>query len=397
MSHQAFIEYIRALKTLYEVGSKRTKTELLTQAVALSKKDRKTLIRYLNRKLIAGDGRSIKDGRGRPTEYDPGLLLPHIKRLWIAMERIGAARMKAALKDWLPFYQHPEFTAEIAMKLELMSKGTLERMVAILRQQDKANKGLPTTTSALRAMKNNIPINTLDAKIERPGFTQSDTVAHCGNTTAGQYLNTLTLTDIASTWTENRALPSKKGLHVRDAFIDVRKTLPFELLAVNTDSGSEFLNNHIVDFMSGWYHQKPITFTRSRPYKKNDNAYVEQKNYTHVRQLFGYERFEDTKLVELMNEIYTQYWNPLHNFFLPTQKLIEKSRVGAKLIKKYDAPQTPYDRLMNSKHLSKEQKDKLQATKQSLNPFSLAQGLEAKLKIFFQRHKQSKPIIEEAA
>lgn len=397
MSHQAFIEYIRAFKTLYEGAPKQKKSELLDQAEQLTRKDRKTVIRYLGRKLNESDLRSTQDGRGRPIEYDPEVLLPHVKRLWIAMERIGSHRMKVALKDWLPFYEHEDFTDEIAIKLELMSKGTLERMVASLRKLDQVNKGLPTTTSALRAMKNRIPINTLDSKIDRPGFTQADTVAHCGMSAAGKFLSTLTLTDIASTWTENRAIAGKTGIKVRDSFIDLRKSLPFELLAINTDSGSEFLNNHVIHFMDSWYHKKQITFTRSRPYHKNDNAYVEQKNYTHVRQLFGYERLEEEGLVELMNEIYVHYWNPLHNFFLPTQKLKEKTREGAKPIKKFDEPRTPYARLLESKHLSQERKDKLLATRQALNPFALAKGLEERLKIFYQLQKQYKMNQREAA
>lgn len=167
----------------------------------------------------------------------------------------------------------------------------------------------------------------MDSKIDRPGFTRADTVAHCGMSAAGKFLSTLTLTHIASTWTENRAIAGKTGIKVRDSFIDLRKSLPFELLAINTDSGSEFLNNHVIHFMDSWYHKKQITFTRSRPYHQNDNAYVEQKNYTSLRQLFGYkERLEEEGLVELMNEIYVHYWNPLHNFFLPTQKLKEKTR-----------------------------------------------------------------------
>ena len=146
----------------------------------------------------------------------------------------------------------------------------------------------------------------------------------------------------------------------------------------------------MIEFMSSGYRQKPITFTRSRPYKKNDNAYVEQKNYTHVRQLFGYERIEDPGLMEIMNEIYREYWNPLHNFFLPSQKLIEKNRVGSKIVKKFDLPQTPYDRLMNSNHLNEEEKEALRIRKQKLNPILMAQELEKKLKTFFYLLKQSK-------
>lgn len=278
MSHQAFLEYIKAVGTTYVGATKGKKTQILSHAKEVTGKDRKTLIRYLSRKSLDLEQRRGFDGRGRPREYDPAILLPHIKALWILMERISPERMKVGLKDWLPAYEHPDFTPMIRMQLELISIGTLGRMISALRRQDVANKGLSTTSSGLRSMKNCIPINTLDYKVERPGFTQADTVSHCGSSAAGPFLSTVTLTDIVSTWTENRVIPSKKGIEVRSAFIDIKKSLPFPLLAINTDSGSEFLNNPVIHFMTTCYAKKPITFTRSRPYRKNDNAYVEQKN-----------------------------------------------------------------------------------------------------------------------
>ena len=239
-------------------------------------------------------------------------------------------------------------------------------------------------------MKNKIPLNTFDQKIDRPGFMQSDTVAHCGTSTDGQYVNSITFTDIDSTWTENRAIFSKKAEGVRKRFSELNQTLPFELLAVNVDNGSEFLNTAVFNFMNPGNDQKKIIFTRSRAYKKNDNCYVEQKNYTHVRELFGYERMEDPALAEFMNEIYRDYWNPLQNFFIPTFKLVSKTRVGARIVKKYDLPKTPYDRLLLSKHLSDAQKENLKKMKKNLNPFLLKTEMEAKLKTFFELLRKSK-------
>ena len=142
--------------------------------------------------------------------------------------------------------------------------------------------------------------------------------------------------------------------------------------------------------MRGEHGRKPITFTRSRPYKKNDNCYVEQKNFTHVRELFGYERMEDPELVKLMNEIYRDFWNPLQNFFIPTFKLESKTRVGARIVKKYGRPKTPYDRLMNSEHVSVERKERLKNMKKKLNPFQLKTEMESRLKIFFELLRKSK-------
>jgi hypothetical protein len=382
-------EYLTAIVDRYKKLDRKGKTALLNEATQVTRLSRKHLIRLLKqpKEILAQ-----KKASGRKAKYSRELLLPHIRALWIQMERISGRRMKAAYADWLPFYKHPEFTPQIRLLLERMSAATLERFLRQIRAGLKAQNGLsvtPTGGSPSRYMKNRVPLNTFDSKIERPGFCQADTVGHCGTTTAGQYVNTITLTDVDSTWTENRAVFSKKALDVRRQFSDWDRTLPFELLAVNVDNGSEFLNNEMVNFMRRENGKKPITFTRSRAYKKNDNCYVEQKNYTHVRELFGYERIEDSALVAPMDEIYKTCWNPLQNFFLPTFKLKEKVRIGARIVKKFDAPKTPYDRLMQSEHLSEERKEKLRLMKKGLNPFELKAELEKKLEAFFEELRKS--------
>jgi hypothetical protein len=390
MSYQAIKEYLVAIVERYGKANKSGKSKMLTEAVAVTKLSRKHLIRVLK---LPKEAIEKKKASGRKKKYDPEKLNPHIEFLWIQMERISARRMKAGLVDWLPFYDEPSFTPQISLWLDQMSAATLERFLRAIRASLAASHGLSTTPVGgppSRYMKNKIPLNTFDAKIDRPGFMQSDTVAHCGTSTAGQYVNTITLTDIDSTWTENRAIFSKKAHEVRKRFAELDQALPFELLAVNVDNGSEFLNTPVLQFMRGENGKKPITFTRSRPYKKNDNCYVEQKNFTHVRELFGYERMEDENLVELMNEIYRDYWNPLQNFFIPTFKLESKIRIGARIVKKFGRPKTPYDRLMQSEHLSEERKERLEIMKKKLNPFRLKTEMEAKLKTFFEQLRKSK-------
>ena len=389
MSYQAIKEYLVAIVSRYKKLDRKGKTALLNEATQVTKLSRKHLIRLLKQpeEVLAK-----KKSSGRRPKYPPELLLPHLKFLWIQMERISGRRMKAAYVDWLPFYKHPEFTPQLRRLVEQMSASTLERLLRKLRRDDRAGKGLSLTPEGCpsRYMKNKIPLNTFDAKIDRPGFFQADTVGHCGTSTAGQFLYSITLTDIDSTWTENRAIFSKKAIGVRRQFADFDQSIPFEILAVNVDNGSEFINNHMINFMRRESGKKPITFTRSREYKKNDNCYVEQKNFTHVRELFGYDRMEDPRLVILMNEIYKTCWNPLQNFFIPTFKLKEKIRIGARIVKKFDAPQTPYDRLMKSNHLSDERKEALMKTKAKLNPLDLKVHLEEKLKIFFDELRKSK-------
>jgi hypothetical protein len=395
LSNQGLLEYIVALAKIYGEEKKARKGQLLRDAQAITGRSERTLLRYLGQDIKGledriAQGKPIAPGRGRPPKYQLQALLPFIKALWILMERICSSRMHEGLKEWLVYYEHPDLTDHLRQQLKMMSRGTLERALGMIRAKEHATNGLSTTTSALRNAKNQVPLNRYDQVITRPGFAQADTVAHCGTSAGGEFISTLTMTDVFSSWTANSAMLSKKAVQVRHCFREIKKELPFILLAVNTDSGSEFINTPMVNFMSKENGTKPITFTRSRPYKKNDNCYVEQKNFTHVRSLFGYERLEDLSLVGLMNEIYQNYWNPLNNFFLPSQKLKEKVRVGAKIVKKHDRAKTPYDRLLASPELTEAQKEILKERKSKLNPVNLARELEVKLGEFFKMVKTLK-------
>ncbi len=387
MSYQAYKEYLAAIVDGYKKASKSEKTRILSEANRITGLSRKHLIRTLK---YSKENLLRRKASGRPKKFPRSVLIPHIHYLWIQMERASAKRMRANYSDWLPLYEAAGFTQEVRLMLELMSASTLERILHDIRGLEKVTKGMSLTRSPARYMKNKVPINTLDAKIDRPGFFQADTVAHCGNSAAGPFISSVTLTDIYSQWTVNRAIPSKHGHEVRKCFTELEAGLQFTVLGINTDSGSEFLNTPVLNYTKNKDGKDRFIFTRSRPYKKNDNCFVEQKNYTHVRELFGYERFEDPRLVVMMNEIYRDYWNPLQNFFLSTFKLKEKTRVGARVVKKYGPCMTPYDRLIQSQHLSQDQKEKLSAQKKELNPFHLKAELELKLEIFFNELRKSK-------
>lgn len=171
-----------------------------------------------------------------------------------------------------------------------------------------------------------------------PGLIEADTVAHCGTSLAGEFINTLTMTDICSAWTENRAVWKKESSTVLKAISSIEEDLPFNVLSFATDNGNEFLNH---DLHSYFFNRKNrVEFVRRRPYKKNDNAHVEQKNWTHVRELFGYDRFDAESQVEFMNDVYKRLWNPPWNFFTPVMKLKSKTRVGGRIIKVHDEPTT---------------------------------------------------------
>lgn len=371
LSYQSIIEYLRRVADRYNRSSKKEKTKILEHAKWVTGFHRKSIIRFLSRE----DKQHRRQGRcGRKTVYPPALK-PHIRKIWIAMQRPSAGRMHAALKEWLEFYPEPLSQSHQEMLLK-MSRSTLERFLREIRSTP--SKGLSSTSPA-KHMQSQVPINTLDAHITRPGYMQADTVAHCGDRLSGAFINTITLTDIFSAWTVNQATMTKKGREVRSAFSAMLPGLPFKLIAINTDSGSEFLNQPVVN----QFRNEKIIFTRSRPYKKNDNCYVEQKNYTHVRLLTGYQRFEDPGVVSKLNSLYRS-WNDLWNFFLPTYKLKRKVRIGARIKKIYGPPITPYQRLMDSPHLSESQKKALKRRKAELSPFELNQQIEKKLSEIFE-------------
>ena len=198
------------------------------------------------------------------------------------------------------------------------------------------------------------------------------------------YVNTVNFVDIATGWTEQRAVWGKGETGVLEQIKNVETMLPFPLRGFDCDNGGEFINYHLIRHFGN--KVKPVEFTRSRSYRKDDNAHVEQKNWTHVRQWFGYHRLENQKIVPLMNKLYTTEWRLFHNFFCPSVKLIEKKRVASKTIKRYDKPKTPYQRVMESKDVSTVQKQALKEQFTGLNPFRLRKAMEKKLQEIFIIH-----------
>lgn len=246
-------------------------------------------------------------------------------------------------------------------------------------------RGISTTDPVL---KHQIPIKLLDSEIKEPGFIESDTVSHCAENPAGNFVSSLTMTDLFSGWTANGASWTKQALPIKAEVKKVEDGLPFVILGFASDNGNEFINNELYEYFN--CRIPAVNFVRRRPYRKNDNAHVEQKNYTHVRQLFGYERFDDPTLVPLMNEIYQVYWNPLWNYFNPVMKLKSKQRVGSKIIKKWDIPKTPCQRLIDCEKIPTKTKGRLKQYQNSKNPFFLRKELEKKLKLFFRKVEEIK-------
>ena len=365
-------EYLLAIWERYQRVGRRFKSKILDEFCAVCGYTRKYAIGLLSRKPRR---RQRKPGPRR--RYD-GQVLEPLKVIWLAAEQMCSKRLKAALPLWLPFYEqeHGPLVEPVRKKLLQISAASIDRLLKKERARYRG-KGLCGTRPG-GLLKHQIPIRTDNDDVDRPGFLEADTVAHCGNSLAGDFIWSITFTDIFCQWTENRATWNKGAEGVLGQVKDVEANLPFELLGFDVDNGSEFLCFHLWRYLLD--RPRPVPLTRSRPYRKNDQAHVEQKNWTHVRQLLGYQRLEQPQLVPLINELY-RTWGLLHNFFCPNLKLLSKTRKGAKTIRKYSPPQTPYQRLLESKHLSQEQKQKLQNRFQQLNPLQLKREIEQKLKL----------------
>ena len=370
---------VQKLRLRYLKASKKQKALILDEFCATTDLSRKHAIRLLN-----GEIKSHRNHAGPKVLYGPEVR-KHMVILWESCGRLCSKKMVPAIKRWLPFY--PDASIETQVLLRKISSSTIDR---ILKEHRKLiRKGRSLTSPSL--LKNRIPIKLLDHAISEPGFIEADTVAHCGTSMAGEFVNSLTMTDVYSGWTEVRAVFGKRSEGILEAIKGIEDVLPFKIKGFSSDNGNEFLNNDLWTYFTN--RPVKVPFVRGRPYKKNDNCYVEQKNWTHVRQFIGYDRLEHEWDVEFINDMYKNYWLPLWNFFTPVMKLKSKTRVGGKIIKLHDEPKTPFERLLESEHLSQEEKEVLLARAENLNPFILKQELENKLKWFFKivdiRKKQS--------
>ena len=376
MGPQSKKEYLEAIVKRYKRADRTQKHTILDEFCAATQYHRKHAIR-----LLRGFKRFTKpqpQRRGPKPVYDSPALLTALKKIWLAANQPCASRLNALLPLWLPSYGHTfgELPPRLQQDLQRISPATLNRLLQPVRIQ--YNKRGRATTKPGTLLRKQIPLKTNQWDETRPGFLEADTVAHCGDSLAGMFAFTVDCVDIATGWTEQRAVWGKGETGVLEQIRNIEQSLPFPLLGFDSDNGSEFLNHHLLKHFTD--RKKPIQFTRSRAYHKNDNAHIEQKNWTHVRQWVGYDRLDNPQVVPLLNDLYTQEWRLLHNFFLPSVKLLAKERIASKTIRRYDLPKTPCQRVLESPGVSPETKKQLAAQVKSLNPFQLRTAIELKLK-----------------
>jgi len=226
-------------------------------------------------------------------------------------------------------------------------------------------------------LKHQVPIRSERWNVHESGWCEVDLVAHCGDSGFGDFINSVNATDVASTWTETRAVIGKSQQFVVNALDDIRRSLPFSLRGIDSDSGSEFINRHCIE----WCRKNALDFTRSRPYRKNDNAHIEQKNWTHVRKIFGWRRLDNPDALELMNDLYRNELCMWLNYFQPSVKLVTKHRVGSRVKRVYDEPQTPLDRLVALGSVDADLLSVMLARRAATNPFVLSAAIEAKIAV----------------
>lgn len=260
------------LRRRYKRSSNTRKTQLLDELCDLTDMNRKYLIRKLNKKRA-----TRRRGRGAKPNYDLDIFLPILKTIWQACDFACSKKLKAMLPEWLPFYEkrYQPLDDDIKLKLLSMGTGTIDRLLSPCRSKFARHGLCGTKPGSL--IKNQIPIKTNQWEETRPGFMEADTVAHCGNSLVGDFVWSLTMTDILTGWTENRAVWNKGAYGIGEQIDDIEAHLPFNFKGFDCDNGSEFLNYHLIRKFADRPKAKAIEFTRSRPYKKNDNAHVEQK------------------------------------------------------------------------------------------------------------------------
>jgi hypothetical protein len=365
---QARREYLARMRERYVLAkNKAAKSRLVDEVCEVTGYHRKAVIRLLRRSAKRPQRR-----HGRPVQYGP-VVVGTLRRIWEAAGYPWSVRLKALLPIWLPWaIRRWPMADDVAARLRRMSPRQMDRALHPFKKELRKRQYGRTKPGTL--LKHQIPLKTDRWDVQVPGFTEIDLVAHSGDRADGEFLHSLNLTDIHTTWVETRAVMGKSQHVVQEALEHMRQQLPFRLQGIDSDNGSEFINHHL----RGYCTKQAIQFTRGRPYKKDDNAHIEQKNWTHVRKLLGYVRYDSDPALTAINALYKDL-RLLQNLCLPSVKLIEKTRVGARIRRRYDAPRTPLERVETCADADPEKLRALRHLRARLNPFELAQRIDRQL------------------
>ncbi len=366
MARRSKREYLRSIYKRYRHARRAEKRMILEEFCKVCGYNRKYAIWLLNRPLpkAAVPKRTIS----RSPTYSQAMV-GILAKVWEASGYLCSQRLKAALMHWLPWIrQRLELTQPLEDELLAISARQMDRRLRAYKHIVK--RRLYGTTRPGSLLKQMIPIKTDHWDVNTPGYLEIDLVSHSGASAVGEFLHSLDCVDIATCWVERKAVMGKGGFGILNAVIEIEHKLPFRLRGIDSDNGSEFINNHLLAFCQ----QRPagcaIQFTRSRPYKKDDNAHIEQKNWTHVRKLLGWDRYDTAQALEATNRLYEEL-RIFQNLFQPSMKLQCKIRKGSRLIRRYDTARTPFQRLLEAGVLTESKQQELAATYNGLNPVLL--------------------------
>lgn len=379
MSLSSRREYLCRIKPRYLKASKEKKSVILDEYCLATGLVRKYVIRILSAKVSEKDRIDHVRKKRKPI-YDIYVVI-QLKQLWKLMDYPCGLRMKPMLKEWiqkLKNFSEVIMSNEMESKLLKISASTIDRK--LIKAKTEEHRKTFSTTRPGTLLKNQIPIRTSSWEETQIGNCELDTVAHCGDSSSGLFAFTLNLVDMLTGWDESETVLGKGEKGIILALENIKKRLPFNLFCIDPDNGGEFINYAMVKYCL----KNKIGFTRGRPYKKNDNAHIEQKNWTHVRKTFGYSRIEDEEIIKKMNELNRNEIRLYKNFFQANVKLIDKKRIGKnkeKIKKIHDEAKTPYQRVLECDQINEEKKIKLREIYETLNPADLKRKIDDKLKL----------------
>lgn len=364
-------EQARRLSESYRKAPRTGKSAMLDSFCQATKLNRKYAIGLL--RDPPEPRQRVRATRARKQRYGEDVVKV-LEVIWEAADFPWSMRLKAMIPLWLPHLgKQARVTPAIIAALATISPRTIDRRLKPVRMATRRRLYGRTKPGSL--LKHQIPVRTERWDVDQPGWGEIDLVSHSGSCADGEFAHSMNFTDIHSTWVETRAVLSKGQTGVLAALNDIREQLPFTLRGLDSDNGSEFINHHVVAFCK----RHAIQFTRGRPYKKDDNAHVEQKNWTHVRRLVGWERIDTRAAVDLLNDLYCNEWRWMMNLFQPSVKLLRKERIGSRVRRVYDAPAAPLDRLLRESTNHSPRLAELIALRNQINPFDLSNRIQAKI------------------
>jgi hypothetical protein len=385
MDMQSRNQYLKALieKRGYHLISKKEKSKLLDEYCQTTGQNRN----YVIRKIRSGVYLRSHFGKRRREEYYDGEVKEVLVKIWKIFDYPCGQRLepllKAGLVEKLRELKEIDCSDGVLKKLKEISAKTIDRKLRHQKEVERMRRKYEKKVHPLLYEK--IPVKLSDEwDRSKLGNIQIDLIEHCGQSAQGEYINTVSNTDISTGWWEGEAIMRKGQIPTCEGIDKARLRFPFNWKEIHSDNGTEFINAHLFRYTK----EKGLAFSRSRPNKKNDNCFVEQKNWTHVKKYVGYLRYDTQGELEILNDLYRHELRLYKNFFQPVIKLVLKERIGGKIHRKYDTPKTPYERVMESKEVKEETKQELRAIYESLNPAQLKRAIERKLDLLYQAYKK---------